>query len=134
MREPVLKFLQSQDGLDTVQVQKRCAWRTTRFTPPDGQTFEWSYAHLKDANGKRVNIIALQEQGTGKILAQLVRGEGTRAEGTSKWSSGNGGQLVLDEDAVSYLSEPAIVATCLMMLKKEIDRGMGAGSSAVVVV
>lgn len=57
-----------------------------------------------------------------KLLAALVRTEDTRTPGTRKSDAGNGGLLVLDEDATKLMNEETIVATCLMMLKKEIDR------------
>jgi hypothetical protein len=121
-RPPVLKYLQGQDGADTVQVTNKCMSRTTSFTTPDGRAYDWCYACMKDENGKKVNLIALRERENNKILAQLIRGVHTRTEGTSTCTAGNGGQLVLDQDAASYLEEATIVATCLMMLKKEIDR------------
>ncbi|ETI21775.1 hypothetical protein G647_05844 [Cladophialophora carrionii CBS 160.54] len=121
-RPPILQLIGSQDGEDIVTVNGKCTSRTTNFNTPDGSVFEWTYACTKDSNGKKVNIIALREKKTGKILAQLNRGEGTRTEGTSRCSAGNGGQLILDQDATSHIDEALIVATCLVMLKKEIDR------------
>lgn len=136
-REPVLKFLQSannptndEDDANSVKVVGKWTSRSTAFMTADGRVFEWSYARTKDSNGKRVNIIALREKKDlgaksdkqGKVIAQLIRSDETRAEGSSKCSAGNGGQLVLDQDATSQLDEALIVATCLMMLKKEIDR------------
>jgi len=49
---------------------------TTFLRASDGRVFEWSYASTKDANGKRVNIIALREKDSRGVLAQLIRGEG----------------------------------------------------------
>ncbi|EXJ59266.1 hypothetical protein A1O7_06698 [Cladophialophora yegresii CBS 114405] len=121
-RPPILKLLERQDDVDTVTVHGKCISRTTNFTTPDGSVFEWSYTCTKDTNGKKVNVIVLEEKETGKILAQLNRGEGTRMEGTSRCSAGNGGQLILDQDATSHMDKALIVATCLVMLKKEIDR------------
>ncbi|EXJ77336.1 hypothetical protein A1O3_09562 [Capronia epimyces CBS 606.96] len=137
-REPQIRLLQGaasaavigNDDANIIKVSGRWSSRTVSFTTPDGQAFEWKYARTKDANGKKVNIIALQQIETqeskpdsaGKIIAQLVRGNDTRAEGSSRCSAGNGGQLVLDQDAAIYLDEAMILATCLVMLKKEIDR------------
>ncbi|KIW67877.1 hypothetical protein PV04_07092 [Phialophora macrospora] len=133
-RPPILKFLESRDGADTVTVNGKWLSRTINFTTPDGRVFEWSYACAKDTDGKKVNIIALREKETGKILAQLHRGEGTRTEGTSKCSAGNGGQLILDQEATNHVDEALIVATCLMMLKKEIDRRRGMQMAAIVAI
>ncbi len=130
-RPPVLKLLEGQEGSDTVTITGRWFSRTTGFTTPDGRVFEWSYANMKDANGKRVNLIVLQEKDTREVLAQLFRSEETRTEGTSRWSAGNGGQLILAQEATSHVDEALIVATCLVMLKKEIDRRRGAQAAAV---
>jgi len=135
-REPVLKMLQAPGGPDdeinAIKIKGKWVSRSTAFTLGDGRAFEWGYAHTKDSQGKRVNLVVLRQQGQsevktkgskgGKILAQLVRGEETRVEGTKRCTAGNGGQLMLDQDAASSLDEAVIVATCLMMLKKEIDR------------
>jgi hypothetical protein len=135
-REPILNMLQapgcSDDEANAIKIKGKWISRSTAFIMGDGRVFEWSYAHTKDQEGKRVNLVVLRQQEQsevkskgkkeGKILAQLVRGEETRAEGSKSCTAGNGGQLVLDQDATSYLDEAVIVATCLMMLKKEIDR------------
>ncbi|KIW31254.1 uncharacterized protein PV07_02917 [Cladophialophora immunda] len=125
-REPELRFIQDQAGpggaADKIKVCGKLGSRSTTFTTTDGHSFEWSYSHMKDVLGKKVNILALRQKETGTILAQLIRSDGTRTEGTSKCSAGNGGQLRLDQEATSHLDEAIIVATCLVMLKKEIDR------------
>jgi len=58
----------------------------------------------------------------------LWRTSGTRAQGTSRCTAGNGGQLILDQEATSHVDEALIIATCLVMLKKEIDRRRGCSS------
>ncbi|KIW99711.1 uncharacterized protein Z518_11124 [Rhinocladiella mackenziei CBS 650.93] len=133
-REPELTLLQSsidsENGGQKIKVCGRWTSRSISFMTADSHVFEWSYASTKDANGKKANILALRRKelptaepdGQGKIIAQLIRSDDTRTQGTSKCSAGNGGQLVLDQDATSHLDEALIVATCLMMLKKEIDR------------
>ena len=100
-----------------------------------GRVFEWSYDKVKTADGKKANLLVLRVKNglpssdeksrdgdDEKILAQLIRSDKTRTPGSRSCSAGNGGQLVLGQDATAMLSEPLIVATCLMMLKKEIDR------------
>lgn len=135
--EPILNLLQAPGGSDdeanAIKIKGKWTSRSTSFVMGDGRVFEWSYAHTKDKQGKKVNLVVLRQQEQsevkskgkkkeGRILAQLVRGEETRAEGSKSCTAGNGGQLVLDQDATSCLDEAVIVATCLMMLKKEIDR------------
>jgi len=132
-REPVLKLLQGKWDSETPAMTVKSRWcsRATTFVDENtGKSFTWSYAKRKDAKGKKVNVLVLRQQGKldqtkdkgGKILALLFRGDDTRTPGSTKCGAGNGGQLVLDEDSTSIIDEALIVATCLVMLKKEIDR------------
>ncbi|KAJ5822384.1 hypothetical protein N7447_004724 [Penicillium robsamsonii] len=133
-RDPVVHLLQpSRDIPEQVIVAGKWTSRTMRLGMPGGQQFEWEYAKEKRADGQKVNLIVFrtveEEKGKGKEtqghrIAQLVRGEDSRTPGTSRSSAGNGGELQIDEAALQSLEldEAVIVATCLMMLKKEIDR------------
>ncbi|GFF57390.1 hypothetical protein IFM51744_09192 [Aspergillus udagawae] len=110
-----------------IKISSRWNSRATSFNTPDGWTLEWSYTKRKDSNGQKENLIVLQLKDVkskkhGKVLAQLVRGGETRTAGSSSWDAGNGGHLLIDEEAAKYVEEPLLVATCLLMLKKEIDR------------
>jgi hypothetical protein len=64
-------------------------------------------------------------------VAQFIRGDGTRTAGTGASDAGNGGRLVVDlslwdgEGESKLDREMAgvmVVATCLVMLKREVDR------------
>lgn len=76
-------------------------------------------------------------------VARLVRGPGTRTPGTARSDAGNGGLLLLDlsdwigekrgkeeEEEVRAL----IVASCIAMLKKEVDRRRGVQAAVMVSV
>lgn len=75
-------------------------------------------------------------------IARLVRGPGTRTEGTARSDAGNGGLLLLnladwagekrgrEEEEVRVL----IVASCVAMLKKEVDRRRGVQAAVMVSV
>jgi hypothetical protein len=132
-RDPVVQLLQpSSDISEELSVTGKWTSRTMRFGMPGGKQFEWEYAKEKRADGQKVNLIVFraveEEKGKSKEtrhrIAQLVRGEDSRTPGTSRSSAGNGGELQIDEAALQSLEleEAVIVATCLMMLKKEIDR------------
>lgn len=133
-RDPVVYRLQpSSDIPEEVIVAGKWTSRTMRFGMPGGKQFEWEYAKEKRVDGQKVNLIVFraveEEKGKSKEtpahrIAQLVRGEDSRTPGTSRSSAGNGGELQIDEAALQSLEldEAVIVATCLMMLKKEIDR------------
>ena len=94
-----------------------------------GKTFNWNYAKTQLMTGKtRVLVLEAEvstssiEKSPPKVLAVLLRTAETRTEGTSKWDAGNGGQLVIDANALLFMDESFVVATCLLMLKREIDR------------
>ncbi|CAG8282878.1 unnamed protein product [Penicillium olsonii] len=123
-RDPVLQLLQAESA--DVTVSGKWTSRTMQFTMPGGERFEWEYAKEKRADGQKVRLIvfrAVEAEKTQRI-AQLVRGADSRTPGTSKCSAGNGGELQIDEAALQYheLDEAVIVATCLVMLKREMDR------------
>lgn len=125
-RDPVLHCLQTPE-LSDLTVSGKWTSRTMQFDFA-GRQFEWKYAKEKRADGQKVNLIIFHAVDAAKDqtnrIAQLSRGADTRTPGTSKCAAGNGGELQIDEAALQYheLDEAVVVATCLMMLKKEIDR------------
>jgi len=130
-RDPVIELLNAPGTLEASKIKVTGKWtsRSAGFVMPNGMAFEWSYGKVKNAEGKRVNLIVLRQKdnadskaGRGKVIAQLIRSEETRTPGSTSCSAGNGGKLVLAQDACAVLDESVIVATCLLMLKKEIDR------------
>lgn len=128
-RSPVIKQLHPSDldAGDSVEVNGKWTSRTTTFTLSNGKTFEWSYVRSKQSDGKKRTLLVLHQVDgssahTGHRIAQLVRSGETRSPGSSKHSAGNGGELVLDTDSVEWIDESMVVATCMLMLKKEIDR------------
>lgn len=118
-----------------------CTTRTQTIRTHLG-TFQWRYAsrsERKAAGGAdsllvmdQVHTVALvggsKTEERRKRVAQLVRKDGLRSEGSSKRTAGNGGRLVMDlRELVGEKSEAAqleafVVASCLVMLKKEVDR------------
>lgn len=67
--------------------------------------------------------MVLLDLADGRRIAQLVRTEGTRTEGSTRCSAGNGGLLLIDEEACEkVVDEALVIASCLVMLKKEVDR------------
>ncbi|KAJ5569486.1 uncharacterized protein N7459_008916 [Penicillium hispanicum] len=135
-RDPVLRLLASP-GVRAAEVKVTGQWtsRYARFTMPAGGEYEWVYSKEKQ-DGQKVKLIILRSMtdskanGAGKEfhmdrrLAQLVRSDETRTPGTSKFRAGNGGHLQIDDAALqdTDLDESVVVATCLVMLKREIDR------------
>jgi hypothetical protein len=142
-KQPIIRDLRKHDHLaetDTAEgefeIQSKWTSRSiTLLHPATNRTFSWSYDKTKSSDGKKANLLVLRVHENfkhekpdpkypdeGRVIAQLVRSAKTRTPGTSSCTAGNGGQLVMDADAMGYLDEALIVATCLMMLKKEIDR------------
>ena len=62
-------------------------------------------------------------------VARMVRNAETRAQGT-KYNEGNGGRLEMRSEEGDEM-EVLVVSTCLVMLKKEVDRLLG---SQVVII
>jgi hypothetical protein len=109
---------------NTIKTVSRWTSRSHKFMLPDGRSLEWTYKREKGfgVGGKKGNALVLTMHG--KRLAELIRNEETRTPGSSSSSAGNGGELVLGEDVGGKdgVGEELIIATCLLMLKKEIDR------------
>ncbi|RMZ86902.1 hypothetical protein DV736_g5871, partial [Chaetothyriales sp. CBS 134916] len=147
-RDPVMKMIQPFEvSLDTIRIETRWTTRATAFTLPNGRSFEWFHDSSKDSDarkGKRTNVLVLHQidaespkrqkraKSSSQAIAKLIRSDATRTEGTTRCTAGNGGELVLDVDAIKYLDESIIVATCLMMLKMEIDRRRGCQFAVVM--
>lgn len=124
---------------DEIQTKSKWTSATHRFTMPNGREFQWHYA--KDTNinkshqtEKEKMLIFREMNGKqpGRRIAQLVRNNETRTPGTKKIDAGNGGELIIDMENASLIVEPVIVASCMLMLKKEIDRRRDAESAIFV--
>ncbi|KAM0353657.1 hypothetical protein ACHAPU_001670 [Fusarium lateritium] len=109
-------------------------------------TFEWRYSSrserraLQTSVGEEVNCLLILDQVmkvavTGgkqeerrRKIGQFVRSSGLRTPGSKKSSAGNGGRLMLDlrewMDRKNEAIEMEIfaVASCISMMKKEVDR------------
>lgn len=106
-------------------------------------TFRWRYASSKERKAQDQNSVLILEKLTSVSAAfsskpqevateigRFVRGDGTRTPGTTKHTAGNGGLLLLDleewrgekKDGEEEEVRALIVASCLAMLKKEVDR------------
>lgn len=124
-KDPVIARLDLDGGADSIiKTSSRWTSRAQTFVLPDGQTLEWEYRKDKafGCDGKKRTALVLTMGG--KCLAALIRNEETRTPGSNSCSAGNGGELVLGETvgAKGGIGEELVIATCLLMLKKEIDR------------
>jgi hypothetical protein len=139
-KNPKIKLSEESE----VRVKGKWTSRTQEFVMPTGQSMVWRYTRELDPSssnvkGKKRSFLVLEipaayasspvdggkkRKGEMRRLAQLVRNDEARTPGTKSCDAGNGGGLIIDEAALkeSAVGEDVIVASCLMMLKKEIDR------------
>lgn len=103
-------------------------------------TFTWRYANRDERRVdvadsllvlEKITTIALEggkQEERRRRVAQLVRNKEFRTEHTSRRTAGNGGRLMIDlrewadEKGAKEQMEALTVASCLVMLKKEVDR------------
>jgi hypothetical protein len=137
-RSPVIRISSNTDrkgeteAVDEFELKgKSLMTRTVCFESRRYGKFEWRYVGKKeraavglaDAN----NLLVLEKIGVeGRIrVAQLVRSDSTRTAGTRASTAGNGGKLEMclnGENGEALVDEVMVVTSCLVMLKKEIDR------------
>lgn len=124
-KDPVITYLNEKDGGgDSIKTTSKWTSRNHSFQLPKGRVLSWNYRKAKGYGADSAKGTALVMELNGVPIAALIRNQETRSPGSKACSAGNGGKLVLgsavyeDED----VSEDLVVATCLLMLKKEIDR------------
>jgi hypothetical protein len=86
----------------------------------DEEKWEWKYEtdirpRIEGDAEMKTNLLVLYRSGT--KVAELVRNDETRTEGTSRSYAGNGGVLVMGE-----VDEVVVVVTAMVMLKREVNR------------
>ena len=146
---PVVDEKTGMAGSTGEEIVTKGKWTSRRqdFFLPNGQgNFTWRYTRERDAfnsaakgkDKKRTHLVlevsspnassdakdSKKKEVSVKRVAELVRHDEARTPGTSSSDAGNGGQLQIDAAFCESigLREDVIVASCLMMLKKEIDR------------
>lgn len=123
-----------------------CLSRKTTIKTPIGD-FRWRYGGRKERHAENASNLLVLEQMDGsnpdsknayRRVGHMIRNKELRSEGTSRWTSGNGGRLMLDlrpwadTKGVAQQLEVLAVASCLVMLKKEVDNtydGIASASS-----
>ncbi|KAH7116652.1 hypothetical protein B0J13DRAFT_653260 [Dactylonectria estremocensis] len=141
-RPPKIQLLEGHCGSEEIVFECKGSFtRATTMRTPLG-TFEWRYSTRAErrAAGPDVDSLLILDRTTTVPLAgggsevrrrkvgQLVRAGGLRTEGTRRSTAGNGGRLMLDlrewadRKAEADQMELLAVASCVSMLKKEVDR------------
>lgn len=96
--------------------------RSVRFDTRWGR-FEWRYGSRNERKDCAAHSLLVLEQvadsGDRRVVARFVRNDVLRTPGTRSSTAGNGGRLEMD---LGKVSEVMVVATVLVMMKKEVDR------------
>lgn len=103
--------------------------------------FEWRYGTREEQAACNADSLLVMERIDGKSksgsrIAQLIRNDEFRTPGTRQYSGGNGGRLMMDlrmwNDDSPECVEAFVVASCILMLKREADRFIDNHIAAVV--
>lgn len=136
---------------DLVEVSSRSVFsRTQRMTAPFG-TFQWRYGSRGEREVLQANSLLVLERfdqttsgkgsknGEWNRVAQFIRNDEFRTPGTHKRVAGNGGRLMIDSRALAGEKdgnmeqvEAFVVASCILMMKREVDRERDNQISVVV--
>ncbi len=98
--------------------------------------FEWRYSSRAERKALNADSLLILDRvdgdssskGSCTQIAQLIRNDQFRTPGTVRYSGGNGGRLMMDlrmwssDEKVIGGAEAFIVASCILMLKREADR------------
>lgn len=124
-KTPVLNRLDIPEGISSeIKTVSKWTSRSHEFLLPDNRVIKWEYQKQKGFGADGAKGTALVLMLGDKRLAALIRNGDTRTSGSKSCSAGNGGELVLGENigGKEGVNEDLVIATCLLMLKKEIDR------------
>jgi hypothetical protein len=137
---------------EMVEVRSRSVFSRTQRIETSFGTFQWRYGSRAErgeafhANSLLI-LERLDQHTTEKSskedkparIAQFVRNDEFRTPGTHKCMAGNGGRLMIDlsawaddKSSTAEKVEAFVVASCICMLKREVDR-MRDNNIAVIV-
>ena len=132
-RDPVLARLNiaesglTGDGHDAAQINSSSKWmsRSHTFTLPNGQKYMWAYEREQEfvREGKITSAIVLSHCDT--PVAALIRNKEMWSSGIASCTAENRGNLLLGQsvgDDVGLADEAFVIASCLVMLRLEVDR------------
>lgn len=137
---------------ETVKVKSRSMISRGQIFDTSLGKFEWRYGTREERAAcnadsllimERVDRASLpnasKESKSGARVAQLIRNDQFRTPGSKKYSGGNGGRLMMDlrmwhdeKNAGADGAEAFVVASCILMLKREADRFIDNHIAAVV--
>ncbi|KAF0328082.1 hypothetical protein GQ607_004562 [Colletotrichum asianum] len=142
-KPPVFRLQKICEEDSDLQIRSKSMTSRTQILKTPHGTFRWRYASRKERAAvegaetllicelvqQAIPVSGMKTEEKASRVAQLVRGEKTRTPGTGRSTAGNGGRLMMDlfrwtdlKDGSKDTVECLIVASCICMLKKEVDR------------
>jgi hypothetical protein len=120
--------LLGKEGSETVKIKRRALMTRACIFVYRGWEWEWRYGRSDEGakmNGHTLLVLERIKEGGGEkaAVAKLVRNHGADEEGGTKpTDAGRGGKLELSIADEGQKVEILVIMSCLVMLKKEIDR------------
>lgn len=130
---------------ELVGVNSRNMFSRTQIIETSFGTFEWRYGNRGERKeAEQADSLLVMDKidpstKNSTRIAQMVRSDEYRTEGTARCMGGNGGRLMIDlrawtdsKGVTAADIEAFVVASCICMLKREADRFKDASIAAVV--
>jgi hypothetical protein len=135
---------------DLLEVRSRSIISRSQKIATSFGTFQWRYGGRSekkdafDANSLLIlekidGLSAKKSKKQGIRVAQFIRNDEFRTPGTNKYMAGNGGRLMLDlrawtgeKETDTAKIEAFMIASCICMLKREVDRMRDNTTAAIV--
>lgn len=136
---------------ELIEVKSRSMVSRTQIFDTSLGKFEWRYGTKAEEAACNVDSLLVMERidrvslpgggqsESGARIAQFIRNDQYRTPGTKKYSGGNGGRLMIDlrmwnddKHTDPQRVETFIIASCILMLKREADRFINNQLAAVV--
>lgn len=119
-----IQFLGAKrESVEEVKLKRKALMTRSCVFEFRDKEYEWRYGRAKEGakmNGHTLLVCEKRDGGVKERVAQLVRDEGVNREmGVTKTETGRGGRLDFMGESEE---EELILMSCLIMLKKEIDR------------
>ena len=121
-------YLLGTDGTETVKIKRKTVGTRECVFDYGGWEWKWRYGHRKEGaktNGHTLLVLQRKrKEGREKeVVAKLVRDHDADKEGGTKATdAGRGGRLELGFADEERKVDVLVIMSCLVMLKKEIDR------------
>jgi hypothetical protein len=133
-------YLLGNDGKETVKIKKRALTMRAYIFEYGGWEWKWRYGRKDEGakrNGHSILVLERIREGGGEleVVARLVRDhDADEKGGTKPTDAGSGGRLELGTADKGQKVEALVIMSCLVMLKKEIDRRRTASGIPITAV